>query len=92
MISIIKPISAVCYMQVVATVAHACGELRHRPTEALLDSLEQHAVRCSEDYRCADWSALLQAFSRLQARPKHLYTALLQEVGPTCRSIYMAAQ
>ena len=79
-----------CYMQVVATVAHACGELRHRPTAALLDSLEQHAVRCSEDYRCADWSALLQAFSRLQAQPKHLYSALLQEVGFICRSALAA--
>ena len=80
-----------CYMQVVATVAHACGELRHRPTEALLDSLEQHAMRCSQDYRCADWSALLQAFSRLQAQPKRLYSALLQEVGSICKCAYMAA-
>lgn len=68
-------------VQVVATVAHACGELYHCPSNAFLDSLEQHAVQRSGDYSCADWSALLQAFSRLQAQPKHLFPALLQEVG-----------
>lgn len=67
-------------VQVVATVAHACGELRHRPSDAVLDSMEQHAVQRSSDYSCADWSALLQSFTRLQARPTQMYSTLLQEV------------
>ena len=73
-----------CRVQVVAAIAHACGQMRHCPSNALLESVEQHVVQNSSQYSCADWSALIQAFTQLQVRPRHLYSALLQEVCPLC--------
>lgn len=64
-----------------ATTAHACGELRHHPRDAVLAALEDHAQQFSSDYTCADWSALIQSFTRLYAKPHRLYPLLLQEVG-----------
>ena len=67
-------------LQAVATTAHACGALRHHPGDALLAAIEGHAQQHSSEYTCADWSALLQTFTRLHARPHRLYSLLLQEV------------
>ncbi|KAL3159854.1 hypothetical protein ABBQ38_010255 [Trebouxia sp. C0009 RCD-2024] len=64
----------------VATTAHACGELRHHPRDAVLAALEDHAQQFSSDYTCADWSALIQSFTRLYAKPHRLYPLLLQEI------------
>ena len=67
-------------LQAVATTAHACGALRHHPGDALLAAIEDHAQQHSSQYTCADWSAMLQTFTRLHARPHRLYSLLLQEV------------
>lgn len=71
---------AVC-PQAVATTAHASGELRHHPGDTVLAALEDHAQQYCSDYTCADWSALMQSFTRLHARPHRMYPLLLQEVG-----------
>ena len=63
-----------------ATTAHACGELRHHPGDAVLAAVEFHAQGNCSEYTCADWSAVLQTFTRLHARPHRLYSVLLQEV------------
>ena len=67
--------------QAVATTAHASGELRHHPGDTVLAALEDHAQQYCSDYTCADWSALMQSFTRLHARPHRMYPLLLQEVG-----------
>ena len=67
-------------VQTVATIAHACGGLRHHPGDAVLAAFEDHAQQCCSDYTCPDWSALMQAFTRLHARPHRMYPLLLQQV------------
>ena len=61
-------------------IAHACGALRHHPGDAVLAAIEDHAQQNSSSYTCANWSALLQTFTRLHARPHRLFPLLLQEV------------
>ena len=68
-------------MQAVATIVHACGHLRHHPDEAFLEAVERHAQTFNSDYTCANWSALLQTFTMLQAPANRLYSALLQQVN-----------
>lgn len=64
----------------VVIIAHASGALRHHPGDAVLAAIEDHAQQNSSSYTCANWSALLQTFTRLHARPHRLFPLLLQEM------------
>ena len=75
--------------QAVATTAHASGELRHHPGDTVLAALEDHAQQSCSDYTCADWSALVQSFTRLHARPHRIYPLLLQEVSPSALTLIL---
>ena len=71
-------------LQAVVTTAHAYGELRHHPEDTALAAFEDHAQQFVDDYTCAHWSTVLQAFTRVYARPQTMWTTLYTQVGCVC--------